>query len=255
MKLMTFKSLLVLGTALIASNLYAWGPLGHKIVGEIAQMNLTPKAEAELKKILPNTTLAEVSTWADLIKSESQWQSSKPWHFVNVPDGETYADINKDPQGDVISATNGFIKTLEDKSASNDKKAEAVKFLVHLIGDIHQPLHVGRIEDRGGNNIDITFFDRPMNLHSLWDSGLIEYQHIGVKEYAIKLSAIKSAEADSAFTYADILREDMSLRKQVYDFKDPVLGKEYFDKNLNTLNSRLLLAGKRLAQVFNAVFK
>lgn len=252
---MKLNLLLVIVTTLVATNLYAWGPLGHKIIGEIAQMNLTPKAQAELKKILPNSTLAEVSTWADLIKSESQWQISKPWHFVNVPDGETYADVAKDPQGDVISAVNDFIKVLTNKNSSNQKKSEAVKFLVHLIGDIHQPLHVGRVEDRGGNNIDVTFFDRPMNLHSLWDSGLIEHQHIGVKEYAIQLSTIKSTEADNGFSYVDIVRENVQLRKLVYDIKDSNLGKEYFTKNLSALNSRLLLGGKRLAQVLNAVFK
>lgn len=251
MKLKTFAALMM---CLISTNIFAWGPLGHKIVGEIAQMNLTPKAQAEIKKILPNTTLADVSTWADLIKNESQWQMSKPWHFVSIPDGETYDDIAKDSQGNVISAVNNFIKTMQDPNTTNDKKAEAIKFIIHLVGDVHQPLHVGRADDRGGNNVEVTFFDRPMNLHALWDTALIEHQRIGVKEYAQKLSNQKST-ANDVFSYVDIVREDMSLRNQVYDLKDYNLGQEYFDKNLSALNSRLLLGGKRLAQVLNAVFK
>lgn len=252
---MKLKMLLVLVTTLLTNNLYAWGPLGHKIVGEIAQLNLTPKAQIEIKKLLPNSTLADVSTWADLIKSESQWQVSKPWHFVNLPDGNTYADIAKDPHGDIISSVNEFINTMKDKNSPNEKKIEALKFIVHLVGDIHQPLHVGRIEDRGGNNIDVTFFNRPMNLHALWDSGLIEHQHLGVKEYAQKLSNQKVINNTDSFSYVDIVKEDMALRAQVYDFKDTNLGEEYFNKNLPALNSRLLLAGKRLAQILNAVFK
>lgn len=252
---MKLKLFLVVCTSLITSQLYAWGPLGHKIVGEIAEMNLTPKAQNEIKKILPHSSLADVSTWADLIKSESQWQLSKPWHFVSIPDGETYADIAKDPQGDVVNAVNNFINVMRDPNTPNNKRAEAVKFIVHLVGDIHQPLHVGRAEDRGGNNIDVIFFDRPMNLHALWDTGMIEHQHLGVKEYAVKLNRQKVNEDDCGFSYSEIVKEDMDIRNQVYDFKDPSLGQEYLDKNIATLNSRLLIAGKRLAQILNAAFK
>lgn len=241
----------------------AWGPIGHRIVGQIAEDNLTPKSKKSIKLLLGDQTLAQVSTWADIIRSDPNWSQAKPWHFVDIPDGENYNTIPKDPNGDIVVAINDYVKTLKSTTATSDEKLIALKFLVHFVGDIHQPLHVGRVDDKGGNAIKVKFFDRALNLHSLWDSGMIDYQQISFLEYARSLqnNNLKMTEDFDLdeISLSTIMNENLKVRNKVYTFKTPdsepiELGKEYFKDNLPTMNQRLLLGGQRLAALLNKIF-
>lgn len=240
----------------------AWGPIGHRIVGQIAEDNLTPKSKKSIKLLLGDQTLAQVSTWADMIRSDPNWAHAKPWHFVDIPDGEDYNTVPKDPKGDIVVAVTDYVKTLKSEKASNEEKLIALKFLVHFVGDIHQPLHVGRPDDKGGNTIKVKFFDRSLNLHSLWDSGMIDYQQISFLEYARSLQNQKSENVDDfdldEITFSAIMNENMKIRNKVYEFKASgeiiELGQDYFKASLPTMNQRLLLGGKRLASMLNKIF-
>lgn len=262
------RTITLLVLVLFTEELFAWGAMGHRIVGQIADDNLNPKAKKSIEKILGDQTLAQVSTWADMIRSDPNWDFVKPWHFVDLPDGQTYSDVTPNPQGDVIQAISAQIEVLKNEKSTNEEKQNALKFIVHFVGDIHQPLHAGRPDDRGGNTIKVKFNDRTMNLHSLWDSGMIDHQQIGYEDYARQLqsrpekSAIKDDYDLSEITFSQVLKENMSYRRQIYNFKvqetagtPVVLGEKYFNENLATMNSRMLLAGKRLSFLFNSVFK
>ena len=151
----TFFLLFLLG---VSTNLLAWGQTGHRAVGQVAENHLTKKAKKNIKKLLGNESLALASTWMDEIKSDSTYDYANEWHWVTIGDGETYAESEKNPNGDVVEAIERMKQILKSDTASNQNKVRALKFLAHLVGDIHQPLHVGRGDDRGGNNLKVKWF-------------------------------------------------------------------------------------------------
>lgn len=257
------QTILVFVLLLFTDGARAWGPIGHRIVGQIAEDNLTPQSKKSIKLLLGDQTLAQVSTWADMIRSDPNWAQAKPWHFVDIADSENYNTAPKDPNGDVVVAIGNYVKALKNPKSSNEEKLIALKFLVHFVGDIHQPLHVGRPEDRGGNMIKVKFFDRSLNFHSLWDSGMIDYQQISFLEYARSLQNQKSEKVEDfdldEITLSTVMNENLKIRNKIYEFNTInseviELGKDYFNSNLETMNQRLLLGGKRLAVLLNKIF-
>jgi hypothetical protein len=256
---------LALCSALFAlQNAFAWGPVGHKIVAQIAENQLSYEAKSAISRLLPNQSLAEVSTWADEIKSQRVWDKSKAWHFVNLRDGETYESIQHEPEGDVITAINQMINILKSSSTSFNDRQIALKFLVHLVGDIHQPLHVGRPSDRGGNDIKVVFEGDSLNLHQLWDSAMIDKQQMDYLRYTQFLERLglnTSSFYLAEFPFKDVVNESLSARNQIYNFGSSTslyganeLNANYMRNNLTQMNNRLLLGGKRLAAILNQLF-
>lgn len=238
---------------------FAWGPVGHQVVAQIADDHLLPQAKAEIAKLLPKTKLSEIATWADEAKQHPEWAHTKPWHFVNIPDGGDYSQIRHSAEGDVITAITEMVQTLQNKSASSQDKANAVKFLVHFVGDIHQPLHTGKIDDEGGNQVKLNFNGRQTNLHMLWDSGIIDTEKLDYRAYSTKLEAQKASYDLPNFSFSQIVKEDMDCRKAVYSFKTESNGtitidQTYVNANMATLHSRLLMGGMRLAELLNSIF-
>ena len=145
----------------------AWGPTGHRVVGELAQRRLTPEARSELKKLEGGRSLAQVANWADFVKSDSAYDRYRPWHYVNMEKGKDYHASKKSKDGDLIRAILHFEDRLRDKALSSKDRKEALRFLIHFIGDLHQPLHVGYAKDRGGNGVRLRWFGDSTNLHHL----------------------------------------------------------------------------------------
>jgi len=250
--------------ALLTSNVFAWGPEGHMIVAEIAQKELSPKAKAGVTDLLRGQSLADVSNWADSIKGQTEWMHTKPWHFVDIPDGESYDTIEHAHDGDTIVAITELVAVLKSKSADFDTKQNALKFIVHFVGDIHQPLHVGRPSDRGGNSTKVIFEGKNSNLHAFWDSGIISQENMDYVTYARRISGqtnfIKSYDLPE-LSFSQIITESLTARPDIYNFKTaadegPIhLDQAYLKRNLAFMNSRLLIGGKRLASLLNTVYK
>jgi hypothetical protein len=249
---------------LTLQNVLAWGPDGHKIVAKIAEDQLSPKAKAAVQKLLGGSSLPDVAIWADTIKGQTEWAHTKSWHFVDIPDETDYASIPHTADGDVITAITQNVADLKSASASVEDKKNALMFLVHFVGDMHQPLHVGRPDDRGGNSITIKFDNKSTNLHALWDSGLIKQKGVDYETYARELEkqkAFDTAPYDIAeFQFSAVIAEDMALRAQIYQFHAVsdgpiVLDAGYLKRNVASLESRLLLGGNRLAGILNSVYK
>ena len=236
--------------------LMAWGSTGHRIVGKVAEKYLTKNANMQIKKILGHNDLSRVSTWADEIKSDPNWKHAYDWHWCTIPDGEKY-ETGKHT-GNAIEKVNEFIVTLKNKKSSKEEKQIALKFLVHLVGDLHQPLHVGNGEDRGGNDKRLKWFGEETNLHSIWDSKLIQYQNLSYSEYTnylllnIDYGDIRKWQGDSLMVY---INESKNLRNQCYDFSGNNLKWEYFYYNKGLLEQRLLQGGVRLSGELNRIFK
>ena len=236
--------------------LFAWGKTGHRIVGEIAETYLTKNAKDQIKKLMGHHDISRMTVWADEIKSDPEWKHANNWHWCTIPDNEKYTKEKYD--GLAVEKLKEFITTLKTKKNSLEEKKIALKFLVHIIGDLHQPLHVGNGKDRGGNSIRLKWFGESTNLHSIWDTKLIDFQKLSYSEYANYLlleenrSMIRKWQADSILVY---IHESRDLRKQCYEFLDEDLKWEYFYINKSLLETRLLQGGIRLSGELNRIFK
>lgn len=247
---------------LFAQSTWAWGPQGHMIVAQVADNNLSAPAKKAVAKILSNSTLSDVANWADQIKSNPEWVHTKGWHFLDLDDNEDYAHVQHAPEGDVVTAITEMVATLKNNSSTPEEKSNALKFIVHFMGDIHQPLHVGRPEDRGGNDTKVVFEGRKTNLHTLWDSLMIMKSPMDFLAYAKFLEQTQPFVAPydlPEIAFSTIISEDMAARKAVYDFKDVaspvILDAGYYNKNATLMNHQMLSGGKRLAALLNSIFK
>jgi hypothetical protein len=157
---------------------FSWGTEGHSLIARIAWVQLTPAVQAKVSAILgPGVTLQSIASWADNVRN--QRKETGPWHYIDIPIDKPHLDMARDcPKGDcVLAKIEGFQKTLKDPATPPEQRKEALEFLVHFVGDMHQPLHCADNADQGGNKVIVKFgdhpSDRPYNLHSLWDSGLL----------------------------------------------------------------------------------
>jgi hypothetical protein len=238
------------------SSLLAWGPNGHRIVGRIAMNHLTDEAAIAVTCLLGPEGLDQVSTWPDEIRSDPSWKKADPWHFISIDDAETLETTARDPAGDVLEAIQRFTAVLRDPQANRPAKQEALRFLVHFVGDIHQPLHVGRRADRGGNSIKVMWFKEETNLHSVWDSGMIDNEKLSFSELAafIDHPTLQELQTWQSAPPADWANESKALRERVYQIGDGKLSYEYAYKNIPLVKRRLLQGGVRLAGLLNSIF-
>ena len=255
------RAAMVLVLLLIApASVLAWGPNGHRIVGRIAANHLTAEAAVAVASLIGPEGLDQAATWADEIRSDPSWQpplkNPSPWHYISIDDGETLETTARDPGGDVLEAIGRFSAVLRNAQATRPAKQEALRFLVHFVGDVHQPLHVGRRADRGGNDVEVTLFGDKTNLHSVWDSGLIESEKLSFSEFAASIDRPTREELRTwqAAAPADWVRESKAARDRIYKIGDGKLGYQYAFDHLPLIKRRLLQGGVRLAGLLNAIF-
>ena len=254
MRLLSVVLLLVL-----PSTVLAWGPLGHRVTGQIAQSRLNPRAAAAVQRILGTEDLAEASTWADEMRSNPEpfWQqTANPWHYVTVPPGKAYAEVGAPPEGDAVTALQGFARTLRDKSATPEQQALALRFAVHVIADLQQPLHAGNGTDKGGNTVRVRWFGRDTDLHAVWDSELPNNKGLSYSEYTLWLTRKLKPEDASAWSSADPLvwiAESAALRDRIYP-ADSRLSYQYVYDHAPEVDLRLTQGGLRVAAWLNSVF-
>ncbi len=242
----------------------AWGVEGHRIVGQVADSYLSKKAKKEVAKILGNESIAMASNWADFVKSDTAYNYLYNWHFINLKAGLTEAQLQDYLSKD--TATNAYTKILflaaELKKASltQEDKVLYLRVLIHLVGDIHQPMHTGRFEDLGGNRVKVLWFNEPKNLHQVWDDQLIKFQQLSYTEYtnAINFASkeqVKLWQQEPVSTWvaqsyrlAEIIYADITQPDQKLDYK-------YNYNYVSHLNQQLLLGGIHLAGLINNIFE
>ncbi len=234
----------------------AWGPTGHRVTGLIAEKHLNAKAKKKLRSILGQQSLAISGTWMDDVRSDSTYDYMNDWHWVTVETGETYDQSKKNKNGDVIMTLELIISELKSGKLDAQKELEAIRILVHLVGDIHQPLHVGCCDDRGGNGVRLKWFGSDANLHGIWDSNMIDGTKLSYTELAESLGTPADATVKSwqSASVRDWATESMSYRKQVYNTGKGTLGYDYAYQNMPLVNERLLKAGVRLAGILNSIY-
>lgn len=249
----TLLSLLLTG---LTFTVFGWGATGHRAVGYIADQYLTKKARLAIEKILQGQPLAMTGPWMDDIKSDSLYDHTHDWHWVTIQNGETYDKSVKNPKGDLVATLERLIAELKSKKLTPKQEAEHLKMVVHLIGDIHQPLHVGFGTDQGGNAVKVSWFGSNSNLHRVWDSDMIDGSKLSYTELAMawpKADAVRIKTLQSA-SVRDMANEAMTYRTQVYAYGDGKLGYDYNYKNFNTVLEQISKAGIRLAGVLNQIY-
>jgi hypothetical protein len=275
---MNARYLFALGAcvALVPSPTLAWGKTGHRVVAAIADTQLSGLARAHIREILGGAeSLDEAANWPDEMRSapDALWQkTATPWHYVTL-NGITYD--HAPPEGDALEALNHFRAVLRDPNATLAEKQLALRFVVHLVGDLHQPLHVGKCCDKGGNDVKVTWFGKPTNLHAVWDSAIVDDEQLSFTELAAKLERHTSSQ--DVLDWWDInprdwISESAEIRDTVYptarDMPKLVKGKKpkkgepllpdlsysYVYKFTPVIERRLAQAGVRLATYLNAIF-
>lgn len=242
----------------------AWGTTGHRIIAEIAERNLSKKAKREVNKLLDDQHLAYWANWPDFIKSDTttRWSHTHIWHYVNTPGHLDRSSFNNElssiSQENVYSQIPMLENIVKDKNASKEERKEALIFLIHLVGDMHQPMHVGRADDLGGNRIRVKWFGEETNLHSLWDSKLIDFEKYSYTEYATLLNILtKKEKKDMAQgTLEDWLFDTHEIADNIYDMTkaDDKLSFDYNYKTKDIVESQLQKGGIRLAKLINEIF-
>jgi len=244
----------------MCSNNNDWGKTGHRTTGEIADNHLSKKARKQIEKLLHGNTLAFVSTFGDDIKSDSKYREFGPMHYVNLPKGETeYSEEKANPEGDLLMGIKKCVSVLKDKNSSRENKEFYLKMLVHFMGDLHQPLHTGRGEDRGGNDIQVRWFGDGSNLHRVWDSDMINSYDMSFSELAentMSLSEIQKKQITSG-SVEDWMYESKALSEKVYDSAEvgEKLGYRYMYDWFPVVREQLQKGGLRLAAVLNEIYK
>jgi S1/P1 Nuclease len=241
----------------------AWGTNGHRIVAEIAYSYLTPKARAEVAKILGNESMAIASNWPDFIKSDTAYRYLNSWHYIDFDKPYDYAAmkafLSADTSADAYVKLNWLIAQLKKKNLSADKKKMYLRLVIHIVGDLHQPLHVSPSGDAGGNDIKISWFNQPSNLHRLWDEQLIEYQQLSYTEYvkAINFTTQAQRNAWQKQPVTQWVFDSYIISRRLHDElnqPNPKLSYEYNFRHVQTLNDQLLKGGVHLAGLLNQLF-
>ena len=259
--------------AFVSSQLFGWSQEGHAVIADIAASRLTPTTRANLDLLLGKNTLASIASWPDAIRADHD--ETYGWHFVSIPrnaagfdgardcfhpqDREKHPSAATDHHNCIVDRIEMFRQILIDAKASERERLLALLFLVHFVGDIHQPLHA--IDDaRGGNDIKVTVFGSdqcgsyPCNLHGVWDFSLIDHTGYTEEQYVSHLNEVIARnhwEARSDGSPADWANESHREAVQVWVNNGATIDEAYYRANIQLVDERLALAGIRLAALLN----
>lgn len=240
---------------LVAGQACAWGTQGHQIIAALAQSQLTPAARQEVDRLLalePGETLESISTWAD----EHRNPATAAWHYVNFPRETCNYDANRDcPDGKCVVAAIDRQTAVLASNAPDEKRLLALKYVVHLVADVHQPLHAGYMDDRGGNSYQLQAFMRGSNLHAVWDSGLIKSLNLDNASIVKSLLVRPLPNPRPAFTAAVAAQDSCRIVGKTGFYPDRLVTPAYIEEYTPVMLYQLALVGAHLAEVLNQATK
>jgi len=240
----------------------AWGMLGHRIVGQIAENHLKGKTRRAIKEILGFESVAMASNWGDFIKSDPAYNYLYNWHFINLPEGldktSLFSLLDTEKTPNVYNKIPEMTTVLKDPKSTKDQKKLALRLLIHLIGDLNQPMHTARKDDLGGNKVNLSWFGEKSNLHHVWDESLIEYQQLSYTEYASTIDhpTLEQTKLWRLNGLKDYVYESYLACNKIYagTKAEDKLGYKYNFDFVALLNEQLLKGGICLANVLNDTF-
>jgi len=235
----------------------AWGQLGHYLIGYMAEQQLKNSTRKKIEKVLYPMSIGRSGTWMDEIRSDKSFDYANSWHYMTSKNGE-YDESIQEKGGNVYAEINRIKNELKAGNLDPKKEAELLKMLIHMIEDIHQPLHVGTGDDRGGNDVKVEYFGRSTNLHAVWDSGIIDGKAMSYKEIGDELSRRINKDVIAGYragTMDNWLAEAVAARPAVYNFPESKkISYEYGYENMPLLEERLIAASVRLAQILEEIY-
>lgn len=240
-------------------NGFAWGQKGHDVVAYIAEQHLTPTTKAVVDSILNGQSMVYWSNWLDNASHTQKYSYTKTWHYKNIDAGVKYEEAPVHPQGDVVTGIYKQLEVLNSDKSTKQESALALKMLIHLVGDMHQPMHMGHKSDLGGNKWVVKYFNRDNNLHSVWDSSLVESAHKwSYTEWQAQIDRA-SEEFQSELVKGDIIdwaKETHQLATDVYNKtpQDYKISYDYIAEWTPTIEIQLLRGGLRLAHLLNNIY-
>jgi len=247
----------ILFSVLSGSQCWAWGKTAHRAVAEIAYQHLTPEAKFKIADILGDNYLPLYATWADDIRSDKNDPLSEVHHYANMALDENYEN-SKQSTDDIFNLLNRMIDQLDNYHSTNKEKAVAIKFIIHLVGDIHQPMHLGLSDDLGGNLIPVKWFDKETNLHKLWDEDLIDFSRLSYTELARFAGTPSEFELNNMINKSVVqwINETHEQTKLIYANLD---SKEYeyayYSQFVPVVYLQIQRAGYRLANLLNLLLR
>lgn len=246
----------MLGASIAA---FGWGQKGHDTVAFIAENHLTETTRAAVDSILDGKSPVYWANWLDNASHTPEYAYTKTWHYKNVDADRTYDDMPANPAGDAVTAVKQQIEKLSDPATTKAEAALALKILIHVTGDMHQPMHMGHATDLGGNRVKLKYFNRDKNLHGIWDTDLLESAHRwSYTEWQQQLDRLN--DVDEALTVQgsvdDWARETMEIARRCYDFFQPGINVSYNQIAYwaPTIEQQLLCGGLRLAHLLNSIY-
>lgn len=247
---------LALVTAFTSS---AWSQKGHDVVAYVAECHLTAAAADSVAAILDGKSAVYWANWLDNASHTPEYAYTKTWHYKNVDADETYESAKLNPSGDVVSAVREQITVLSGSKSTKEQKSLALKILIHLLGDMHQPMHLGHLSDLGGNLTKVCFFDMDTDLHSAWDSSIVNSCHDwSYTEWQRQIDLLTPEQqiAEAAGNVDDWARQTCEVADSVYDYFPPGTKISYNHIAWWTpvIEQQLERGGIRLARILNALF-
>lgn len=255
------KKLIIISLSVLCSiNALSWGQKGHDIVAYIAEQHLSAKAKKEVTKVLDGHSLVYYSNWCDNVKYTDEFRYTSTWHYLNINEDEDINTFKRNPKGDAESAITSIVNQLKADTLDAKAEGDAVRMLVHFVGDLHCPMHLGRETDRGGNNVKIKYFGQKTNLHSIWDSKLVESAHkwsYTEWQKQIDLKSKKEIKQIQSSLPIDWAKESHQIAKEVYDFipEGTNVRYDHISKYAPVIENQLLKGGYRLAALLNEIYK
>lgn len=253
-KLIIFSALV-----LFALPSFGWGQKGHDVTAYVAECNLKPGVRNKVMKILGNHSLVYYANWMDTASHTPEYAYTSTWHYANVDEGFTYETMDKLSEGDVIRAVNDLTARLKQKNLAPDEEKLSLMMLIHLVGDLHCPMHAGRRTDRGGNNVEVKFFNSPRKLHGIWDTDLVESAHKwGYIDWQQQIDRASKQEkkAITEGTPLTWFNETHLIAEQIYSDTpaETVVSYDYIAKYTPVIEQQLLRGGLRLAKILNEIY-
>lgn len=256
---MSIKRVLFLSSMLcmMSYQTFAWGQIGHYVIGYMADMQLRKSVRKKVERVIYPMSIGRTGPWMDEIKSDNNFNHTFPWHFMTSEHGE-YNEAIQEKGGNIYQEILRLKTELKAGNLSPQKESEMLKMLIHLVEDIHQPLHVGTGQDRGGNDVKVLYFNRETNLHAVWDSGMIDNQSMSYTEIGNELSRRINPELERKYrnsTIDDWVAEAVALRPMVYQLpENNKLSYQYGYENYKYVEERLIAASIRLAQILEEIY-
>lgn len=258
--MLKIKLTTLLAAIFVATECLAWGQVGHDTTCSIAEKHLSKKAKKRIAKVFDGKSIIYWSNWLDNASHHAEYAYTSTWHYKNIEEGQDYDDVQPFKTGDIITALNEQITRLKSHTLSKDEEALALKMFIHFMGDLHQPMHFGRLSDTGGNKVQVRFFDYGTNLHHVWDEDLVEKGHRWTyDEWTAQLDRLSKDEIRQLCTGTldDWAKESYEYAKKIYAAtpSGTKISYDYVAEWTPLVEQQFVKGGIRLAHILNEIYR